>query len=253
MYNPAREIVRGNWRVPAPVPTPEPSASVLQVLHEDNHLIAVFKPAGLLTQGDQSGEPCLMDWVKRWLAERYHKPGKVFLGLVHRLDRPVSGVVLFARTSKAASRLSQQFREREVDKRYLVAVEGTLTPARGRLEHFITHREGSRAVQVSNHERSGAKSARLRYDTRWGDAKISVLEVQLETGRKHQIRAQLAHVGHPILGDRLYGARMRSEADGIALCSVSLTILHPITKAPLTIALPRALMPGWSTHAAERA
>jgi len=234
--------------VPASTPTPEPSPGELRVLFEDNHLIAVYKPAGVLTQGDSSGDPSLMDWVKRWLAERYHKPGNVFLGLVHRLDRPVSGVVLFARTSKAASRLSQQFREREVDKRYLVAVEGTVTPARGRLEHFIAHHEGSRSVEVSNHDRSGAKTARLRYDTRWTGDKVSVLEVQLETGRKHQIRAQLAHVGHPVVGDRLYGARLRNDTSGIALCSISLAIMHPIARSPLTIELPRTLWPALLRH-----
>ena len=239
--------------MPAPSPPSQPFPAELEVLYEDNHLIAVCKPAGILTQGDASGEASLLDWVKRWIAERYHKPGNVFLGLVHRLDRPVGGVVVFAKTSKAAGRLSAQFRERSVEKRYLAGVEGTITPASGRLEHFIQHREGSRSVEVSKHARSGAKTAILRYDTRWTDDKVSVLEVQLETGRKHQIRAQLAHVGHPIVGDRLYGARQRNDSAGIALCSVSLAILHPITKAPLRIELSRNALPDLLRHGCNNA
>jgi 23S rRNA pseudouridine1911/1915/1917 synthase len=230
------------------VPNPISSSGDLRVLYEDNHVIAVFKPAGVLTQGDASGEASLMDWVKRWLAERYHKPGNVFLGLVHRLDRPVCGVVLFAKTSKAASRLSQQFRERTVEKHYLACVEGRLTPASGRLAHFIAHTEGSRSVKVSNQARSDAKSASLRYDTIWASDTVSILDVQLETGRKHQIRAQLAHVGHPIVGDRLYGSRRGLDATAIALCSVSLAFVHPITKTSVTIALPPALLPPRLRH-----
>ena len=233
------------------MPSPSPSSDDLRVLYEDNHLIAVFKPAGVLTQGDASGEPSLMDWVKRWLAERYHKPGNVFLGLVHRLDRPVSGVILFAKTSKAASRLSQQFRERTIDKRYLACVEGALAPPRGRLAHFIAHTEGVRKVKVSNQARSDAKSASLRYDTRWADDIVSILEVQLETGRKHQIRAQLAHVGHPIVGDRLYGSRCVDDSAAIALCSVSLAFVHPITKTPLTIQLASPLLPPRLRHGCQ--
>lgn len=230
------------------MPSPPLHPGDLRVLYEDNHLIAVFKPAGVLTQGDASGEPSLMDWVKAWLAERYHKPGNVFLGLVHRLDRVVCGVVLFAKTSKAASRLSQQFRERTVEKHYLACVEGTPSPARGRLAHFIAHTEGSRRVRVSKDTRTDAKSASLRYDTQWRSDTVSVLDVQLETGRKHQIRAQLAHVGHPIVGDRLYGAS-RGDSAEIALCSVSLSFTHPITRAPLTIELPHALLPPALRHA----
>ena len=246
-------FAESRWRVPARSPTSQPIPRDLPILYEDNHLIAVCKPAGMLTQGDASGEPSLLDWVKRWIAVQHQKPGNVFLGLLHRLDRPVCGVVLFAKTSKAAARLSQQFRERTVIKRYRAAVEGTITPPSGRLEHFIRHQEGARQVQVSNRPHSDAKTARLRYDTRWTGDKISVLEVQLETGRKHQIRAQLAHVGHPIVGDRLYGARPRSDLDGIALCSVSLAVLHPITKAPLIIELTRTALPpllrhGFSAH-----
>jgi len=218
----------------------------LTVLYEDNHLIAVHKPAGLLTQADQTGEPNLMDEVKRWLAVQHNKPGRVFLGLMHRLDRPVSGVILFAKTSKAASRISEQFRSRSVDKVYWAAVEGTPRPPSGRLEHFIEHIEGQRAVHVHARASSTAKLAVLTYTMRaeHHNYKRSLLEIHLETGRKHQIRAQLASFGHPILGDRLYGAKTQLvDADSIGLCAVRLTVAHPITRTPLVLQLPDVLLP----------
>jgi 23S rRNA pseudouridine1911/1915/1917 synthase len=223
---------------------PEPPTQSLRVLYEDNHLIAVYKPSGMLTQGDSSGEPTLMDWVKRWLAERYDKRGRVFLGLVHRLDRPVAGVILFAKTSKAASRVSQQFRERTVHKLYVARLEGIITPASGHLTHFIEHSEGTRAVQVGERPFGSAKPARLRYETRSAGRTDCVVRVELETGRKHQIRAQFARAGHPIIGDRLYGSRKRlARSDEIALCAVQLTLRHPTTAAGLELALPDELWP----------
>jgi len=226
------------------VPDPPIQSQSLRVLYEDNHLIAVRKPSGVLTQGDRSGDPNLMDRVKHWLAERYDKPGRVFLGLVHRLDRPVAGVILFAKTSKAASRVSKQFRERTVQKIYMARLEGVVTPASGHLTHFIEHTEGTRAVQVSEYAFGSAKPASLRYETRSARRADCVVTVQLETGRKHQIRAQFARVGHPIVGDELYGSRKRlATRHEIALCAVSLTLLHPITGAALEIVLPEELWP----------
>lgn len=223
---------------------PEPPTSSLRVLYEDNHLIAVWKPSGVLTQGDASGTQSLMDWVKGSLKERYAKPGNVFLGLVHRLDRPVSGVIVFAKTSKAASRVSAQFRERRVEKVYRARLEGAITPPAGHLTHFIEHIEGTRAVRVREHAFGSAKPARLRYETCSTTATECVVTVQLETGRKHQIRAQLARVGHPIVGDALYGSRKRlATPDEIALCAVRLTFAHPITSAALDITLPAELWP----------
>jgi len=224
-------------------PGGQSAGSELSVLYEDNHLIGVFKPAGLLTQGDKTGAPNLMDAVKDWLAEQYHKPGRVFLGLLHRLDRPVSGVILFAKTSKAASRISEQFRQRSVEKTYWAAVEGSVTPAAGRLTHFIEHIEGQRAVQIREQAFGNAKLASLTYTTRKSARSRSLLEVQLETGRKHQIRAQLACIGHPIIGDRLYGAKTQLPADTIGLCAIRLTVAHPITRDPLTLELSDSLLP----------
>lgn len=215
----------------------------LRILYEDNHLIAVCKPAGLLTQADHTGQPNLLDEVKRSLAVRYQKPGKVFLGMLHRLDRQVTGVVLFAKTSKAAARLSEQFRQRTVTKIYRARVSGVLRPTAGRLAHYHSHREGERAVHLYDAKAPNTKSASLRYETRWIDHGESVLEVQLETGRKHQIRAQLARVGHPILGDVLYGARKPSRGAGISLCALRLEFEHPISKLPVAVTLPPELVP----------
>ena len=215
----------------------------LKVLYEDNHLIAVCKPAGLLTQADKSGQPNLLDEVKHWLAVRYAKPGNVFLGMLHRLDRPVAGVVLFAKTSKAASRLSEQFRQRTVTKIYLARVHGVMRPAKGRLVHFHRHDEGERAVRLFDTLGANTKQASLIYETRWVDHGESVLEVQLETGRKHQIRAQLAQVGHPILGDALYGSQLQRRDARISLCAWQLTFEHPISKASVSVRMPEDLIP----------
>jgi 23S rRNA pseudouridine1911/1915/1917 synthase len=222
--------------------------STLTVLYQDNHLIAVNKPAGLLTQGDSTGRPNLLDDVKAWLAATYHKPGNVFLGMLHRLDRPVSGGVLFAKTSKAAARLSQQFRERQVEKIYRAQLEGRIEPADGSLVHYCGERDASTGtVAISSVQESDLKQARLHYRTLWNGAEHSVVEIQLETGRKHQIRAQFAYVGHPVAGDRRYGASRAFNAPGaagaqaIGLCAVRLRVEHPISKQPLVIELPDAL------------
>ena len=215
----------------------------LRILYEDNHLIAVCKPAGLLTQGDQSDQPNLLDAVKRSITVRYQKPGNVFVGLLHRLDRPVTGIVLFAKTSKAAGRLSEQFRDRTVSKVYRARVAGVLRPPTGRLLHFHSHREGERAVQLYDAPAPNTKSASLIYETRWVDHGESIVEVQLETGRKHQIRAQLARVGHPILGDALYGGRSQPQRASISLCALRLAFQHPISKLPVEVTLPPELVP----------
>lgn len=213
----------------------------LRVLYEDNHLIAVYKPSGLLTQGDRSGDATLMDSVKQFLAAKYHKPGRVFLGLIHRLDRQACGIVLFAKTSKGASRLSAQFRERTVEKIYHARLEGVVAPASGRLVNLIAQREDAARVRVVTERRPDAKAASLRYRTLARERDECVVEVVLETGRKHQIRAQFAHIGHPLLGDRLYGARRSWQPGGVALCAVKLTFQHPVAKTAIVVELPRDL------------
>ena len=221
------------------MPSPEPV-----VLHEDNHLIAVWKPAGWLSQADRTGDPNLMDWVKAWLARTYHKPGAVFLGLLHRLDRPVAGVIVFARTSKAAARMALLFRERRVDKTYRALLEGRIQPARARLTHFIAKAEhDTDPVRVYDADQPDAKAAALSYRTLHNHADSTLVEVRLETGRKHQIRAQFAHVGHAIVGDRRYGATRAFADAGIGLVAVRLAFEHPVAKQALSIALPERLCP----------
>jgi RluA family pseudouridine synthase len=200
--------------------------ALLTILYEDNHLLAVDKPAGLLTQAAQPGDDNLLDRGKAYLKEAYHKPGEVFLGLCHRLDRNVSGVVLLARTSKAASRVTQAFARREVEKRYLALCEGD-TPDRGELIHRLTDREGERGVT----EAAAGKEARLRFETRARSQGASLLEVTLETGRKHQIRAQFALAGHPILGDPLYGTP-DARIGRPALHAWLLALEHPVRRVP---------------------
>jgi 23S rRNA pseudouridine1911/1915/1917 synthase len=217
--------------------------TALTVLYQDNHLIAVYKPPGLLTQGDRSGDPNLLDIVKAWLARTYDKPGRVYLGLLHRLDRQACGVVVFARTSKAAARMSRLFRERRIEKTYRAELQGQLRPASGQLEHFYPSNETGLPPFRLRTRASGEKDkhARLSYRTLRANVRATIVEVQLETGRKHQIRAQFAAVGHPIAGDRRYGATRSFAAPGIALVALRIAFEHPITKQPLTIELPESL------------
>jgi 23S rRNA pseudouridine1911/1915/1917 synthase len=214
----------------------------LTVLYVDNHLLAVWKPAGLLTQGDRTGDPSLLDWAKVWLVRTYDKPGRVFLGLLHRLDRPVAGVVLFARTSKAAGRMSEQFRTRVVDKTYRALIEGRIEPASGELHHFIEPR-GEGSVRVHDSPGPRRKPAKLSYRTLSAAAAATLVELKLMTGRKHQIRAQFARMGHPIVGDLRYGAQCALADEGIALVARRLDFVHPVSKQAISIEVPEELCP----------
>jgi 23S rRNA pseudouridine1911/1915/1917 synthase len=211
------------------------------ILLEDNHLLGVFKPAGMLTQGDRSGEPSLLDIARDWLRIRYDKPGNVFVGMVHRLDRPVSGVVLFAKTSKAAGRLSAQFRGRNMRKTYHALVRGVPKPEARRVEHYLV-REGARTFVASqNQPGAGARRAKLFYHTIRRGKTCSLLEIDLHTGRKHQIRAQLSALGHPIVGDRLYGSPVSLENGSIALQANALVFIHPTRNEEVVLQSPVAL------------
>lgn len=207
-------------------------------LYLDNHLLAVSKPPGLLTQADRTGDPDLATLAKAYLKERFDKPGNVFVGLVHRLDRPTSGVVMLARTSKAASRLSDQFRRRVPTKRYLAVVEGDLGDG-GRwteLEDGID-KGGGGSVEVVALGRG--QRAALRYRTLACDGRQSLVEVELLTGRKHQIRAQLAALGAPVLGDFRYGKQTPfAEGHGIALHAYALTVEHPTLRESVSVVAP---------------
>ncbi len=213
--------------------------AALQVLHTDNHLLVVYKPGGVPVQADASGDPDLLTMGKAWIAEQFAKPGAVYLGLVHRLDRPARGVVVFGRTSKAAARLSEQFRERGVEKVYRVVVCGQPRAATGTLTHWLESGEnGTRVVPQGR-----GKLSTLDYrvlDRRGG---LTLCEIDLHTGRKHQIRAQLAAIGCPVLGDLRYGAPAPLPDRCIALLAARLTLDHPTTKARLQFRAPEP--PGW--------
>lgn len=195
----------------------------LEVLYEDNHLIAVYKPAGVLVQGDKTGDKCLMDDVKKYLKEKYKKPGNIFLGLLHRLDRPVSGIVLFAKTSKGASRLSEQIRNRQFKKEYLALVEGTPKNNKGTLKNYLLHDKITNISKIYDKRKEGALLAELDYELAGKREKNSLLKINLKTGRHHQIRSQLMHLGHPIVGDIKYGASKRLPDESIALFACSIT------------------------------
>ncbi len=199
-----------------------------KVIYEDNHLLVVEKPAGLLTQPAPNQPESLESWAKQWIKETHQKPGNVFLHAVHRLDKPVSGLVLFAKTSKALERLNASVRAKEFQKTYAALVEGELTTGTT-LVHYLLHSEHHAQVVVKNHPQ--AKEARLSYKLLELRKHTSLIEIDLETGRYHQIRLQLSHVGHPIIGDTKYGSRMSFE--GIALHHTRLQITHPVTKESL--------------------
>lgn len=199
----------------------------LEVLFEDNHLLVVNKPAGLLTQPSGTNRDSLEDRAKAWIKDRYNKPGNVFLHAVHRLDLPVSGIVVFARTSKALSRLNEAMRQRETKKIYCALVEGTFPAAEGILEHTIIHDDFHAQIHPQG------KLARLKYR-----AMSTHVEIELETGRYHQIRLQLSAVGCPIVGDCRYGSTAPFQEGAIALHHHRMAFAHPVTGASLTLEAP---------------
>ena len=214
---------------------------MMQVVYEDNHIIIVNKQSGEIVQGDKTGDRPLSDVVKDYIKEKYQKPGAVFLGVVHRLDRPVSGLVMFARTSKALARLNRMFAEGEVHKTYWAIVENLPTkegPGEDLLTHWLTRNEQQNKSYAHDHEVPGSKKAVLRYRTLAVGERYTLLEVQLMTGRHHQIRCQLAAIGCPIRGDLKYGAR-RSNPDGsISLLSHRIAFTHPVTKEEISLESP---------------
>ena len=210
------------------------TSSALDVIYTDNHLIAVIKPAGLLTQTDSTGATSLMEETRRWIKNEYNKTGNVFLGLVHRLDRNVSGIVLFARTSKAASRLSKQFREGMPKKIYRAIILGKPKEKKATLVHYL-RKEKSRKTTVFSKKTNASKYSELSYEVIKSLEKNSLIEVTLSTGRFHQIRSQMAFIGHPIMGDKKYGACKTLPNYGIALYACKLTFNHPISNQKITL------------------
>lgn len=208
----------------------------IKILYEDNHVIVCIKPAGVLSQSDGSGSPDMLTILKRYIKEKYEKPGEVYLGLVHRLDRPVSGVMVFARTSKAASRLSEQIRTRKVEKLYRCVVNGVLEGS-GRLENYISKDEETNTVTVIDSEKPGYKASYLDYRAIASKDGMTLTEVKLGTGRSHQIRAQMAHSGYPLVGDQKYGQKDNRCKD-IALESFKLSFEHPVKREFITFEAP---------------
>lgn len=209
----------------------------LEVLYEDNHLLVLNKPAMLPTMGTPLGTETLLTLAKQYVKEKCNKPGNVYLGVVSRLDVPVSGVVLFARTSKAARRLTEQFRSGSVEKVYWALVEGRIEPPEKECVNWLAHDERHRRMRIAGPGLPGAKQARLRYRRLQAGQGGSLVEVELITGRKHQIRLQLAHHGFPILGDRKYGSRAPFPR-GIALHARRLLVRHPVGEQPVEVNAP---------------
>jgi 23S rRNA pseudouridine1911/1915/1917 synthase len=210
----------------------------MRVVYEDNHIIIVYKESGEIVQGDKTGDTPLSDIVKDYIKEKYQKPGNVFLGVVHRLDRPVSGLVVFARTSKALSRLNEMFRTGEVHKTYWAITKNMPAIEEGRLEHWLVRNEKQNKSYAYTKEKPGAKKAVLEYKMIGRTDNYSLLEVRLLTGRHHQIRCQLAAMGCPIKGDLKYGAQ-RSNPDGsISLLSHRVEFVHPVSKERIDVTSP---------------
>ncbi|MBX9790699.1 MAG: RluA family pseudouridine synthase [Pirellulales bacterium] len=209
----------------------------LDILFEDNHLLAINKSAGLATMGVSADRPSLLASAKEYIKQRYHKPGEVYLGVVSRLDATVTGVILLARTSKAAARLNEQFRGREVEKIYWAVVEGDVGPREVACRDWIAADERHRRMRLVDADMPGAQLAKLVYRGLQRVPAGTFVEVRLETGRKHQIRLQLASRGHPVVGDRKYGSR-RPLSQGIALHARRLVFRHPVRTETIELVAP---------------
>ena len=210
----------------------------LDILYEDNHLIVINKRVGDIVQGDKTGDPPLNEIVKSYIAETYNKPGKVYLGVVHRLDRPTSGVVVFAKTSKALERLNKMLREKSIKKTYWAIVQGHPANDTASLTHYLKKNPKNNKSTAFDRNPGDAKKAVLHYKVLKKFDRYSLLEIDLETGRHHQIRSQLAKTGHPIKGDLKYGCKRSNKNGGIHLHARKIAFTHPVKKIPLSITAP---------------
>lgn len=209
-----------------------------QIVYEDNHLLVINKKVGQLVQGDKTGDDSLLELIKNFIKKRDDKPGNVFLGLVHRIDRPTSGLVIYAKTSKALSRLTQMVKNREIKKTYWAVVTKEMIPQTQRLVHFLKKNEKNNKAIVFPKATDGAKEAILTYNVIKTLDNYLLLEIDLETGRHHQIRAQLSKIGVPIKGDLKYGAARSNPDGGINLHARKLQFIHPVTKENIEITAP---------------
>ena len=210
----------------------------LEVLFEDNHLLIVNKKSGDIVQGDKTGDKPLSDVVKEYIKEKYNKPGEVFLGVVHRLDRPTSGIIIFARTTKALERLNKMLRERTISKTYWAVVKNTPLKEKDSLIHFLKKNPKNNKSTVFTKETGASKKAILHYSVIKKLDNYSLLEIDLETGRHHQIRAQLAYIGSPIKGDLKYGASRSNKDGSIHLHARKISFTHPVSKENILFLAP---------------
>jgi 23S rRNA pseudouridine1911/1915/1917 synthase len=210
----------------------------LQILHEDNHIIAINKRVGDIVQGDKTGDQPLSDVVKEYIKEKYNKPGGVYLGVIHRLDRPTTGIVVFAKTSKALTRLNEMFKNRDTQKTYWAVVKKTPEPQEATLEHYLTRNTKNNTSKAHIKEVPDSKLAKLDYKVIYKLTHYSVLEINLHTGRHHQIRTQLAAIGCPIKGDLKYGFNRSNPDGGIHLHARKLDFIHPVSKENVSLLAP---------------
>lgn len=221
----------------------------MQIVYEDNHIIIVNKAPGEIVQGDKTGDEPLVETLKKWLKEKYNKPGNVFCGVVHRLDRPVGGLVVFAKTSKALIRLNEMFRKGEVEKTYWALTRNLPEVPEAPLEHYITTTERNNKSYASLTEKKNSKKAVLSYRLLGSSDRYHLIEVKLETGRKHQIRVQLSAIGCPIKGDLKYGDK-RSNPDGsISLMARRVRFVHPVSGETIDVSAPLPSDPLWQAFA----
>ena len=219
----------------------------LEVLYEDNHIIAINKPAGILSDSDRTGDETMADQVKAYIKDRYNKPGDVFLGIPHRLDRPTSGVIIYARTSKALERINEMLKERKLKKTYWAITIKRPPEEEGTLRNFLLRQLTDNTSKVVKNLHGEAKEAILHYKLELSRGKYHLLEINLETGRHHQIRAQLSNLGCPIVGDRKYGYPEANEDGSICLHARQVEFIHPVKKEPMVIVAPTPQTQIWKT------
>ena len=210
----------------------------MEVIYEDNHIIVVNKKPGEIVQGDKTGDTPLSEIIKLYLKEKYNKPGNVFCGVVHRIDRPVGGLVVFAKTSKALSRLNDMLRKGEIHKTYWALVEGHPEKSEATLRNFLVSDGRINKTFIAREGERDAKESLLKYSTISNGDRYSLLEINLLTGRKHQIRAQLSGIGHPIKGDLKYGAKRSNHDGGISLLARHIEFVHPVSKEHIALDAP---------------
>lgn len=208
---------------------------MIDIVYEDNHIIAVNKEPGVLVQADKTNDKCLLEMVKEFIKKRDNKQGNVFLGLAHRIDRPTSGLVLFAKTSKALTRLSNMFREKEIEKYYLALVDNVIEPTSGTLNNYLIRKPKFNKSFVCNKSVKGSKEAKLKYEYIKKGSTYYLVKIQLLTGRHHQIRAQFSNYDVHIKGDLKYGASRSNKDGGISLHSYQMKFIHPVSQKSLTL------------------